>query len=96
MEPIWIHPQVNGCQLQMELDTGSALHNCATAETHKIKSSRTKPIWIHPQVNGCQLQMELDTGSALTDYTSCPPRLTRFATLHRRPMSANFEVFLAW
>ena len=24
-EPIWIHPKVNGCQLQMELDTGSAL-----------------------------------------------------------------------
>ena len=43
-----------------------ALHNCTTAETHKIKSSRTEPIWIHPKVNGCQLQMELDTGSALT------------------------------
>ena len=49
-----------------EDDDVFALHNCATAETHKIKSSRTEPIWIHPKVNGCQLQMELDTGSALT------------------------------
>ena len=43
-----------------------ALHNCGTAEAHKIKSSQTEPIWIHPKVNGCQLPMELDTGSALT------------------------------
>ena len=34
--------------------------------------------------------------SALTDCTSCPPRWTRSATLHSRPMSANFEVFLVW
>ena len=49
-----------------EDDNVFALHNCATAETHKIKSSRTETIWTHPKVNGCQLQMELDTGSALT------------------------------
>ena len=49
-----------------EGDDVFAQHNCTTAETHKIKSSRTEPIWIHPKVNGRQLQMELDTGSALT------------------------------
>ena len=49
-----------------EDDDVLGLNNCATAETHKIKSSRTEPIWIHPKVNGCQLQMKLDTGSALT------------------------------
>ena len=49
-----------------EDDDVFALHNCATAETHTIKSSQTEPIWIHPKVNGCQLQIELDTGSALT------------------------------
>ena len=49
-----------------EDDAVFALHNSTTAETHKIKSSRTEPIWILPKVNGCQLQMELDTGSALT------------------------------
>ena len=49
-----------------EDDDVFALHNCATAETLKIKSSRTEPIWLHPKVKGCQLQMQLDTGSALT------------------------------
>ena len=50
----------------LENDDVFALHNCTTAETHKVKSSQTEPIWVHPKVNGRQLQIELDTGSALT------------------------------
>ena len=59
-------PATHAVEETSEDDDVFALHFCATAETHKIKSSRTTPIWIHPKVNGCQLQMELDMGSALT------------------------------
>ena len=51
-----------------EDDDVFALHNCTTAETHKILRvpERSRFGYISPKVNGCQVQMELDTGSALT------------------------------